>query len=483
MGGFNLITFIKEYIEENKEYFQHVSEYIYEHPETRFEEYESASFLAKECEKQGFTVERNIADIPTAFKATYGTGKPVISFLGEFDALPGLSQVPNESTYQPLETHIGHGCGHNLLGTGAFAASCATKAYLEKHELPGTVVFLGCPGEEGGSGKTFLVREGVFNDIDVALTWHPSSGNSIMSLPTLANYQVAFHFKGVAAHAANSPHLGRSALDAVELMNTGANYLREHIVQDARIHYAITDTGGFSPNVVQPNATVMYLIRAPKIHQVENIYQRICKIAKGAALMTETEVTIEFNKACSNYVPNRKLEAILYQYQKEVGVSKPTKEEEKYAKSIWETLTEEEQEFYVELMEGFGYIGDGEEFSGKYLSDAISEYKVMDKLFYGSTDVADVSWVVPTAQLTAATCTLGTPLHTWQMTAQGISSFAHKGMLRAATAMALTGVDLITSKENLANVQKEHEQFKVKNPYKSPIPNEVKPTTLSGERV
>lgn len=475
--------FIKEYMDKHKSYFQSVSEFIFKHPETRFEEYESASFLVEECEKQGFTVERNLANIPTAFKATFGTGKPVISFLGEFDALPGLSQVPNESTYQPLETHIGHGCGHNLLGTGAFAAACAVKAYLEKSSLPGTVIFIGCPGEEGGSGKTFMVREGVFSDVDAALTWHPSPGNSIISLPTLANYQVAFHFKGVAAHAANSPHLGRSALDAVELMNVGVNYLREHVVQDARIHYAVTDTGGFSPNVVQPSATVMYLIRAPKIHQVESIYQRVCKIAEGAALMTETELTIEFNKACSNYIPNRNLEEILYKYQKEVGASTPTEEEEEYAKSIWETLTEEEQEFYVELMEGFGYIGDGSEFAGKYLSDVISDYKVMDKLFYGSTDVADVSWVVPTAQLSAATSALGTPLHTWQMTAQGISSFAHKGMLRAATAMALTGVDLISSKENLANVQKEHEQFKEKNPYTSPIPKDVKPTTLDGERV
>src|SRR5699024_9820957 len=260
-----LNTFIKQYIDEHEDYFKYVSEYIYTHPETRFEEYESASFLIEECRWQGFIVQKNVANISTAFKATYGAGKPVISLLGEFDALPNLSQVPNQASQQALDDKAGHGCGHNLLGTGAFAAACGVKAYLEKENIPGTVVFFGCPGEEGGSGKTFMVREGVFNGVDAALTWHPSPNNTIMSLPTLANYQVAFHFKGVAAHAANSPHLGRSALDAVELMNIGVNYLREHVIQDARIHYAVTDTGGFSPNVIQSEATALYLIRAPQI--------------------------------------------------------------------------------------------------------------------------------------------------------------------------------------------------------------------------
>src|SRR5699024_9053539 len=188
------------------------------------------------------------------------------------------------------------GCGHNLLGTGAFAAACAAKAYLEENNQEGTVIFYGCPGEEGGSGKTFMVRDGEFEGVDAALTWHPSPGNSIMSKPTLANYQISFKFKGVAAHAANSPHLGRSALDAVELMNVGVNYLREHIIPEARLHYAVTDTGGFSPNVVQPNASVVYLIRAPHMNQVRDIYERVCKVAEGASLMTGTEVTIEMEK-------------------------------------------------------------------------------------------------------------------------------------------------------------------------------------------
>jgi len=294
---------------------------------------------------------------------------------------------------------------------------------------------------------------------------------------------VAFHFKGVAAHAANSPHLGRSALDAVELMNIGVNYLREHVIQDARIHYAVTDTGGFSPNVIQSEATALYLIRAPQINEVDAIYERICHIAEGASLMTETEVAIEFNKACSNYIPNRQLEKVLYKNVQHVGADIPTAAEINDAKQIWHTLTKEEQDFYVELMEGFGYFGDGSEFEGKYVSDCISDYNVVDKLFYGSTDVADVSWVVPTAQMSAATSALGTPLHTWQMTAQGISSFAHKGMLRAAKAMALTGVELMIATEKLIDVQKEHAIFKAKNQYVNPIPKHVKPTSLSGKKI
>ena len=480
-----MYSFIKEYMEENAAYFNEVSTYIFHHPETRFEEYKSAEFLAAECEKQGFAVECNLANIPTAFKATYGWGKPVIAFLGEYDALPGLSQTPNKSKKEQVEEspNFGHGCGHNLLGTGAFAAACAAKAYLEENDLEGTVVFYGCPGEEGGSGKTFMVRDGAFEGVDAALTWHPSPGNSIMSRPTLANYQITFRFKGVAAHAANSPHLGRSALDAVELMNVGANYLREHIIQDARVHYAITDTGGLSPAVVQPHAEVLYLIRAPKNNQVEGIYKRICKIAEGAALMTETEVEIEFVKACSNYVPNRSLERILHKNLKEVGPGVPSAEEKAYAKQLWETFSSDEQQFFFDIMDGFGYVGDGSGFKGKHLDDSISDYVASEEIFYGSTDVADVSWVLPTAQLTAATSTLGTPLHTWQMTAQGISDFSHRGMARAASAMALTGIELITSSKKLAEVKEEHVKFKKENPYIPPIPKDVSPSTLGGKRI
>jgi aminobenzoyl-glutamate utilization protein B len=294
----------------------------------------------------------------------------------------------------------------------------------------------------------------------------------------LANYQIYFRFKGLSSHAANSPHLGRSALDAVELMNVGVNYLREHIVPEARIHYAITNTGGISPNVVQADAEVLYLIRAPKVQQVDEIYKRVCKIAEGAALMTETELSIEFDKACSNYIPNRSLEKLLYKSLQEAGIEKPSETEITFAEKLWSTLSEGEKESYLDILRGFGYVGDGSEFEGKYLAETISAYEPSKEVLAGSTDVSDVSWVIPTAQLTASTSALGTPLHTWQMTTQGISSYAHKGMLRAAEAMALTAVKLLTDKEELEAVKQEFNEFKEANSYTCPIPKDVRPSTL-----
>ncbi|EQB37943.1 MULTISPECIES: M20 family metallopeptidase [Virgibacillus] len=471
-------SYIKQYLAKNKALFQRISEYIYQHPETRFEEYESSRFLASECEQEGFIVERGVADMETAFVATYGSGSPIIGFLGEFDALSGLGQEPNETEYKPVKVDVGHGCGHNLLGTGSLAAAFAVKSYIEANGLSGTVKFFGCPGEEGGSGKTFMVREGVFDEVDAALTWHPSPANAIMSLSSLANYQIAFKFKGIPSHAANSPHLGRSALDAVELMNVGVNYLREHIIPEARLHYAVTNTGGISPNVVQANAEVLYLIRAPKVTQVDEIYQRVCEIAEGAAKMTGTELGINFDKACSNYIPNRKLESLLYNHMQELGIEQPTDKEKAFAEKIWSSLTDVEKGGYLEVIKGFGYGGDGSEFAGKYLSDSIAEYEPTEGILPGSTDVSDVSWVVPTAQLTASTSALGTPLHTWQMTSQGISSYAHKGMLRAAGAMALTSLQLLLNPSELIEVKQEFHAFREKHPYRCPIPNHVQPSKL-----
>lgn len=479
----SLQQFVRDYMKSHETFFTDVSKYVYAHPETRFEEYKSAAYLADACEKAGFEVTRGVANIDTAFVASYGSGSPVIGFLGEFDALSGLGQEPLRTSEQPTTDFNGngHGCGHNLLGTGSFAAACAAKEYMTLNNLEGTIQFFGCPGEEGGSGKTFMVREGVFDDVDLAFCWHPSPVNSIMSLSSLANYQVYFQFKGVASHAANSPHLGRSALDAVELMSSGVNYLREHVIPEARMHYAVTNTGGVSPNVVQAHAEVLYLIRAPFVSQVDEIYKRICKIAEGAALMTETEVTIRFDKACSNYIPNRSLERVLHKSLEEIGAEIPTEEESTFAQSIWESLRPAEKDGFIELMKGFGYEGDATEFKGKYLSDVISPYVSSDKVLAGSTDVADVSWVVPTAQLSAATSALGTPLHTWQMTSQGISSFAHKGMFRAGGSIALAAMKVLKDASLLQAVKEEFNAFKEENPYTNPIPDHIQPSRLTNE--
>ncbi len=475
----SLQSFTKEYMAQHAAYFEEVSRFIFHHPETRFEEYESAKYLADQCEAHGFTVERGVGGIETAFTATYGKGHPVIGFLGEFDALPELSQEPGSTEEKRWDRHIGHGCGHNLLGTGAFAAACAAKAYLEAHDLPGTVKFFGCPGEEGGSGKTFMVREGVFDGTDLALTWHPSPTNSIMSVSTLANIQVFYRFKGVPSHAANSPHLGRSALDAVELMNSGVQYLREHMPDQARIHYAITNTGGFAPNVVQANAEVLYLIRDVTTERVKSLFERVNKVAQGAALMTETEITFEIDKACSNYIPNRALERVLYASLAEIGIEPPTEEEMHFAKGIFESMSEAEQKDYLGVMKGFGYVGDGSEFAGKYVSDSISPYEIPTEILTASTDVSDVSWIMPTAQLSTSTSALGTPLHTWQMTSQGISSNAHKGMLRAGAAMALTALKIFENTDLLAPIRDEFTAFAEKNPYTCPIPEDVRPSPLN----
>ncbi|AOV07397.1 M20 family metallopeptidase [Sporosarcina ureilytica] len=475
-------AFVKNTILEKSDVLKEISDFIWEHPETRFEEYKSANHLMGVLEAQGFTVEKNVAGMSTAFIGSFGAGSPVIGFLGEFDALSGLSQKGLTAKQESVEEGgNGHGCGHNLLGTGALAAAIAVKEYLRANNLPGTVQYFGCPGEEGGSGKTFMAREGAFDHLDLALTWHPSSHTGVMSKSSLANYQVFFRFKGISSHAAASPHLGRSALDAVELMNVGVNYLREHVKPDARFHYAVTNTGGASPNVVQADAEVLYLIRSPQLEDVESIYQRICKIAEGAALMTETSVSIEIDKACSNYMPNRSLERIMHRKLKSLEEDISYSDDEiAYAKDIWDTLNEGEQRSAISSLEmfGMGSYEDQQKMKNLYISDFVSEYTPSNEAMPGSTDVGDVSWAVPTAQCTVATYAVGTPFHSWQMVTQGVSTVAHQGMLRAGMTMALTAIEVLAHPEKLEEIKAEHKETFKDNPYKCPIPKGVQPSAL-----
>lgn len=335
---------LSQIIEEKREKLIEVSNQIWQYAETGFEEFKSAELLCKALVDEGFEVDKGVAQIETAFMGTCGSGKPIIAFLGEFDALTGLSQSGGIALPNPQQVGgNGHGCGHNLLGTGSLAAAIALRDYMQEHNIKGTVRYYGCPGEEIGGGKTFMAREGVFDDVDIALTWHPGTTNNIMSVATLACYEVYFKFKGKSAHAAASPHLGRSALDAVELMNIGVNYLREHIIPEARVHYALTNTGGSSPNVVQAEAEVLYFVRAPRVSQTEDIYQRICDIARGAALMTGTEVDIDLASALSNVIPNTTLEQVMHENFVKLGVPSYTDEELQFARAIRETLSEEEK--------------------------------------------------------------------------------------------------------------------------------------------
>ncbi|MCE4049784.1 MULTISPECIES: M20 family metallopeptidase [Bacillaceae] len=462
------LFWITEYLEETKAKWSTISDYIWDHPETRFEEFASASYLKTAIQGEGFTIHEKIGGMETAFMAEFGSGTPVFAFLGEFDALSGLSQADGTARECPLIPNgNGHGCGHNLLGTGAMAAAVGLKNYVAENNIPCTIRYYGCPGEEGGSGKTFMVRAGAFDDVDCALTWHPNDITFVMNTSSLANIQVYFRFKGKSAHAAGSPHLGRSALDAVELMNIGSNYMREHIIDQARIHYAITNSGGLSPNVVQGFAEVLYLIRAPKTDTVIDLFERVKDVAKGAALMTGTEMEVVIDKACSNYIPNNTLNLVMQEAMLEVGPTKFTAAEKQFATEIQATLTDEMlTEAYKPLSMNRG---------DSPLFEDVLAYEQSMSLMPGSTDVSDVSWVTPTAQCNVTTCAIGTPFHTWQLTAQGKSSSAHKGTLQVAKILFLTAAKLLKDPELLIEAKKELQQTVGEKGYVCPIPDEVQP--------
>ncbi len=473
-----------DYISEKETLITNVSDNIWETAETAFLEYKTINFLCDALELEGFLVEKNIGNIETAFTAKYGNGYPVIGILGEFDALSGLSQVENSTKKEALvKGGNGHGCGHNLLGAGSLAAVLGIKKYLEETNISGTVIYFGCPGEEGGSGKAFMAREGVFDEVDVALTWHPETVNAVMSVSSLANYQIAYKFHGVSAHAASNPHDGRSALDAVELMNIGVQFLREHIIQDARIHYAITNSGGVSPNVVQPYAEVLYLIRAPKTPQVEDIYKRVNDIAIGAALMTGTRVEIEFVKAASNLIPNNVLEGMLYQNLN--SVEKPTYNDDEitYANEIMKTNGQQ-----INLAKGIVMsLPDSDKRS--YLLSKFNEpilnfvlpYFKSSQAMPGSTDVGDVSWICPTSQIAAASWANNTVAHSWQAVSQGKSSIAHKSLIYAGRVLASTAIDLLNDTQKIEEAKAELKSRLGNDKYVCPIPKEVKPRPIIAE--
>lgn len=454
---------INEYIASKAEMFYKISDDIWDAAETAFEEYQSAEVLCKALEAEGFAVSRGIAGIETAFSGKAGSGGPVVGILGEFDALSGLSQMAGIAEKKELvKGGNGHGCGHNLLGAGSFAAAVGIKKYLEESGTPGTVIYYGCPGEEGGSGKTFMAREGVFNELDFALSWHPGDyGHIVWPVTTLANYQIRYRFNGISAHAASDPFNGRSALDAVELMNVGVQFLREHIISDARIHYAITNTGGFSPNVVQAYAEVLYLIRAPKNNQVEEIYQRVNKIADGAARMTETEVSIEFIKACSNIVLNHTISQALQDNLAQVPMPEYTEAELKDLQALSDTVK-----------------GGGAKTKGP-IKNFVVPLQRTEKVGPGSTDVGDVSWICPTGQIMTSTWAAGTPGHSWQIVAQGKSSPAYKGLLYAGQILAGAAIDIIENPALLEEAKAELARRTEGRPYVCPIPKDVKPSKIS----
>ena len=454
-----------QYLEERAEDFYQLSDKIWENAEIRFKEKQSVKDYVAFLKNEGFSISVGEAGLKTGFRAEWGSGKPVIGFLGEYDALAGLSQKAGVSVKEPLVTDgNGHGCGHNLLGVGTLMGAVGFKHFLETEGKTGTVVFYGCPAEEGGSGKTFMAREGCFNQLDLALSWHPNNSNMMPPGPVLANVAIRYSFTGKASHAAAAPEAGRSALDALELMNVGVQFLREHIPSTARIHYAITDAGGISPNIVQPFASALYQIRAPFAPELSNIYERVNNIAKGAAMMTDTQVEIKFLKGTSNTVLIPALDEIMYNNMCEIPNPVERAEDMAFADEIVKTQMPD---------------------------DSIPDYafdlkpknwnKSGNIPIPGSSDVGDVSWVCPVSQCGTSTWPIGTAAHSWQAVACGKSDFAHKGMLYAGQIIAATAIDVCNNPEIIETAWKQLREKTDNHPYHCPIPPEITPEILEAE--
>jgi len=424
---------------------------IWEWAEPGYQETQSSQLLADMLEKEGFTVERGVAGIPTAFTATAGSGKPVIGILGEYDALPGLSQnaTPEQSPRTP--GGYGQGCGHHLFGSASAAAAIVVAEQLKKDKLSGTVRFYGCPAEEGGNGKVYMVRDGLFKDCDVVLHWHPGSGNAAGDATCLACINVKFRFHGKSAHAAGAPEQGRSALDAVELTNYAAELLREHTPDLTRIHHVIT-AGGQAPNVVPDFAEVFYYVRHPSADVARSVYARLLKCAEAGALATETKLEIGHVGGSVEVLPNGALTKVTLANFRELNDLSFTPEEKLFCTRIASSLTKPA--------------------SLENLKEVLDKTGEVTK---GSTDVGDVSWVVPTTGFRALCWAPGTPAHSWQATAAGGTTIGRKGMLLAAKVLAATAYDLYTKPEVIAAAKAEHKERVGKTGYKSLIDPDRKP--------
>ena len=429
--------------------FTSISDQIWEFAEPRYQEFHSSALQADFLEQEGFTVTRNLGGIATAFSASFGSGHPVIGLLGEYDALPCMNEIADSPEKQTdLPGAAGHGCGHNLLGTGAMEAACLIRDWLLQTHSEGTVIYFGCPAEEGGAGKAFLTRSGCFDNLDFALAWHPGSKTGLIK-KALANIRVIFDFTGKSAHAAAHPELGRSALDACELMNVGVNYLREHVKSDARMHYAYLNDGGDAPNIVPAAATLLYALRAPESTYVAELYDRVSDVAKGAALMTGTRVSCRTVSAYAELLSVPAMEALMMEAMQEA--EKPE------------------------------YADDDYEYAARFAADQASPsidttiLPADQSINLGSTDVGDVSWQVPTGLIGVTTEAAGCALHTWQIVAQGKSPLAHKGMHYAARILFAAAKKLYESPERCALIQDDYQHVIGHRTYQSMLPDSVKP--------
>jgi aminobenzoyl-glutamate utilization protein B len=458
------------WIEQNKERIIEISDQIRGFAELGLVEINSSQVIAKELESHNFKVDMNVAGMPTAFVATFGSGNPIIGIMGEYDALAGLSQKKTFNREPLKEGAPGHGCGHNIHGVSGMAAAIALRYAIEKENLNGVVTFFGTPAEENYSGKVFMVRDGFFDTVDACLSHHPGSINTARLSSSNAVNGVKFHYHGKTSHAAGNPEQGRSALDAIELMNLGVNFLREHVIDEARIHYVIEDGGG-QPNVVPDYARSWYYIRAPERGQLEPIYERILKIARGAALMTETELKIEFIDGLYNKIPNKILSEIVINNMRQIGAPSYSENEHEFAAKIAESISRQEK---IESLRRSKIPNYMRYIETNLVSDIIDPWDE-GETSPGSSDVGDVSWHIPTMEFSTATFVLGVPGHSWQHTAISVTSIGHKSLVFAAKTMVGAAIDLITKPELLFEAKKELKSRLKGQSYKCPIPSDVQP--------
>ncbi len=431
-----------------------LSRKIWEEPEVGYKEHKSAALLKAELRAAGFALQENVADIPTAFVASYGSGQPIIGIIGEYDALPGLSQADGAEKKAIVTGAPGHGCGHNLFGVASAFAAITVKNYLVEKKLSGTIRFYGSPAEEGGGGKVYMSRAGVFNDCDVVLAWHPGDRNAADMQSSLANISAKFRFYGTAAHAAGAPQQGRSALDAALLMTHAVDMLREHVPQTTRLHYIITN-GGSAPNIVPDFAEVYLYARHPSMPTLDGIWSRLIKCAEAGALATETQLKMEIVNSVFNLLPNAPLANLFDAQLKVAGGLSYTPEEKAFAEKLRQTFS----------LDGALPLGSESEIQKPMADDGSG---------FGSTDVGDVSWIVPTAQFTTATFVPGTPGHSWQSTACAGSSVGRKGMVLAAKTLVLSALELFKDRKLIAAAKADFQQRRAGFEYRSRIPAEQK---------
>jgi aminobenzoyl-glutamate utilization protein B len=451
------------WIDGSKATYEEIAKYIWDNPELSLVEFKSSGKLQEYLAKNGFKVEKGVVGMPTAFVATWGSGKPVIGFLAEYDALPGLSQEAGVAVKKPIiPGGPGHGCAHNIFGTSSVTAAIATKVAMEKHGIKGTLKVFGTPAEETLVGKIFMARDGVFDGTDIMMSWHPGDVNVAPYWSNLAMTSVKFQFKGRTAHAAVAPEAGRSALDAVELMNIAMNYMREHVIQEARIHYVITK-GGEVPNVVPADAEVWYFFRSPRRTQVDEIWKWMQDVAKGATLMTQTTMSNKLLCATWEVLPNKVLSKAGDANTKAIGPP---------------PFTPEDQKFGEEIIKSLGREPKGESFDTTITTHDLS--RTFPNVFgtKGSTDEGNVSWIVPTLSFRAVTYAKRTPPHSWQAASQAGSPTAMKGGLTASKYMATSALDCLTKPEIISEAWKEHKGYLAETKYYHPIPADLKVPTF-----